>query len=380
MNDAIRIPGPEWETSTLEQVRLPLDIALHVVLLLMALSPFMVLFLKRRSSVGWLDFWLLMATTVAVPFGIGWLTSVLPTHLYLFVIGYGALSMLVLFVSLFIVARRMKQPSQASYATSILMALLAVGVLIGLLLPAVPSAREASRRMACSNLIRQVGLAVLENFRSQGRADHVPSENSPTLDGGPEISWRVHLLPYLELAPLRDRYTDAATWDSPQNLPIAATKIHAYTCPSEPNLVSPTGGRFTSYAKLATTTHSSANAMIEARSDSTNRLPETNTPEPTTAIEPRHQCILLLESCSANIVWSEPRDIDLDTMEWSIQSFDARRGTKPWQSKSIGSSWHGSGTHAIFSDGSIRYLPASIDKRILEALVRGEPWNENDFE
>jgi hypothetical protein len=355
MNDAIRIPGPEWETSTLEQVRLPLDIALHVVLLLMALSPFVVLFLKRRSSVGWLDFWLLMATTVAVPFGIGWLTSVLPTHLYPFVIGYGALSMLVLFLSLLIVARRMKQPSQASYATSILMALLAVGVLIGLLLPAVPSAREASRRMACSNLIRQVGLAVLENFRSQGRADHVPSENSPTLDGGPAISWRVHLLPYLELAPLRNRYTDAAPWDSPQNLPIASTKNHAYTCPSEPNLVSPNGGRFTSYAKLASTTGSAEGSLS-------------------------HQRILLLEACSANIVWSEPRDIDLDTMEWSILALDARRGSKPWQSKSIGSSWHGSGAHAIFEDGSTRYLPASIDKRIMEAIVRGEPWNETEIE
>lgn len=380
MNETTRIPGPEWETSALEQFRLPLDIALHVVLLSIAISPFLVLVFKRRSSVGWRDFWLLMATAVAVPFGISWLISVLPTHFTPFVIGYGALCMLVLFLSLFIVARRMKQPSQASYATSILMALLAVGVLIGLLLPAVPSAREASRRMACGNLIRQVGLAVLENLRSPGNADRVPSDNSPTLDGGPAISWRVHLLPYLELAPLRDRYSDAANWDSPQNLPIAATKIHAYTCPSEPNLVSPIGGRFTSYAKLATTTASAANRLTQARSGSTNRLPETNTPDPPTAQEPSHQRILLLEACSANIVWSEPRDIDLDTMEWSIQSMDARRGNKPWQSKSIGSSWHGSGTHAIFSDGSIRYLPASIDKRIIDALVRGEPWNETDFD
>jgi len=355
MNETNRVPGPEWETSTLEQFRLPLDIALHLVLLSVAISPFLVLVFKRRSSVGWRDFWLLMATTVAVPFGISWLISVLPKHFTPFVIGYGALCMLVLFLSLFLVARRMKQPSQARYATSILMALLAVGVLIGLLLPAVPSAREAARRMACSNLIRQAGLAVLENLRTQGNADRVPSDNSPTLEGGPPISWRVHLLPYLELAPLRDRYTDAANWDSPQNLPIAATKTHAYTCPSEPNLVSPIGGRFTSYAKLAKTTGSAADSLSPQR-------------------------ILLLEACSANIVWSEPRDIDLDAMEWSIQSLDPRRGTKPWQSKSIGSSWHGSGTHAIFSDGSMRYLPASIDKRILEAQVRGEPWNENDLE
>src|SRR5881396_2112162 len=74
-----------------------------------------------------------------------------------------------------------------------------IGVLVALLLPAVQAAREAARRSACSNNLRQVGLA-LQNFESTHK--YFPSSLRPTpLDAsGLFQGWSAlaQLLPYLE--------------------------------------------------------------------------------------------------------------------------------------------------------------------------------------
>jgi hypothetical protein len=273
--------------------------------------------------------------------------------------------MIVLCISMLIIARRLKQYSHGSYALSVLATLLALGVVIGLTLPAVPSAREASRRMACSNNIRTLGLVLLNSGKYGADFSLYPPNNRPNKEGYPLISWRVQVLPQLEYGHVRTRYVDSASWDSLENMPLAQTKISAYTCPSEPNLVSPTGGRFTSYAML----------------DNSNRDP--SNPKKLLSSRSKDQeafRILLIESCGANIVWSEPRDVDLDRVDWLIHPSDRDTFRTPWKSKGVGASWHGSGTNAFFEDGSTRFLPSFIDKNIVEHMLRGEPWDESSIE
>jgi prepilin-type N-terminal cleavage/methylation domain-containing protein len=82
-----------------------------------------------------------------------------------------------------------------------------IGILIGLLLPAVQSAREAGRRAICSNNLRQIGLAVNGHISthqllpSGGHDWDTPPTyvgGAPAICDGQQASWAFQILPYLE--------------------------------------------------------------------------------------------------------------------------------------------------------------------------------------
>ena len=114
-----------------------------------------------------------------------------------------------------------------------------IGTLMGLLLPAVQSAREAGRRNTCANNLNQLGKAIVAY---DGRTQSLPGWRNPNLLGSlnatqsgttpPYYSWPVMLLPSLER---RDIF-DLAVVASGGVIPTAAIgPISMFLCPSSPS-------------------------------------------------------------------------------------------------------------------------------------------------
>ena len=87
-------------------------------------------------------------------------------------------------------------PRRGFTLVELLVVIAIIGILVGLLLPAVQAAREASRRMSCGNNLKQLGLA-LHNYESAMRR-FPPSANTTGGSANQPWSAQAALLPFLE--------------------------------------------------------------------------------------------------------------------------------------------------------------------------------------
>ncbi|GAA4432207.1 DUF1559 domain-containing protein [Bremerella cremea] len=137
-------------------------------------------------------------------------------------------------------------PLRGFTLVELLVVIAIIGVLIALLLPAVQQAREAARRMQCTNNLKQIGLAI-HNYASthgvfpSGYISHATREGSgpgsaaidgDTWDAAPGWGWGALLLPFLE----QGNVADAIDWQSPiwnaTNRAAIATPLTGFLCPS----------------------------------------------------------------------------------------------------------------------------------------------------
>ena len=113
-----------------------------------------------------------------------------------------------------------------------------IGILIGMLLPAVQQVREAARRIQCGNALRQLALAA-HNFESAHQ--HLPAGRGAPLPS--VFSAHARLLPLMEQSALESEIdylqapttfsTGAAVWDGSTNLSAARQVVSLLLCPSD---------------------------------------------------------------------------------------------------------------------------------------------------
>ncbi|MEL7498619.1 MAG: DUF1559 domain-containing protein [Planctomycetota bacterium] len=116
-----------------------------------------------------------------------------------------------------------------------------IGILIGMLLPAVNMVREAARRTSCMNNLRQLGLAMLNYESGQMKFPPGVVDNNDDLTDAMHAGW-VFILPQLEQQNIYDQYDFNQDWKSTNNLQVAKFAVPNFLCPSNGVPVLQTGG------------------------------------------------------------------------------------------------------------------------------------------
>ena len=126
-----------------------------------------------------------------------------------------------------------RRPARAFTLVELLVVIAIIGTLVGLLLPAVQSAREAARRMQCSNNLKQLALA-FQNYESSRKQLPLAYTNP---NGATKFhSWAPFLLPFVEEANLVSQYTLATEWWKSPNREIVINQLAIVQCPSTPSI------------------------------------------------------------------------------------------------------------------------------------------------
>jgi prepilin-type N-terminal cleavage/methylation domain-containing protein/prepilin-type processing-associated H-X9-DG protein len=134
-----------------------------------------------------------------------------------------------------------------------------IGILIGLLLPAVQAALESGRRSACHNNLHQIGLATTAYETSQRQYPVnwgvVGSAGTPTTGVGATstgVSWLTLILPYMDDKPLYDQIAIGAPMNFAgnyngipcNNLVASQNMVKTFICPSDPQVSTFTSSTF----------------------------------------------------------------------------------------------------------------------------------------
>ena len=211
-----------------------------------------------------------------------------------------------------------------------------------------PAARGAADRMRSTNNLKEIGLAFHNYHDTWGQFPH----NTYTPDGKPLLSWRVHILPYIEQEALYNQFHLDEPWDGPNNIRLLANMPRTYARPAD---------RTRAVAVTYYRGFSSPGAVFERRPNhlTPRFLPLLGRfPDPRAGLripfkDGTSETLLVVEAGDP-VEWTRPEDLD------------ASPG-KPFP-KMGGLGWR-TVFQAALADGSVRSLKLDTPEDTLRALV-----------
>lgn len=254
------------------------------------------------------------------------------------------------------IVRFLGQPRRSGFTLVELLTVIAiVGILIGMLLPAVQSVREAARRTSCSNKVRQIGIA-LQNYHSTHGSFPVGGTEwrGPSNPGATQIAWSAFILPQLEQNDLFEQIDFQSSFDSPANEPPAAVILSTFVCPSSQRGAQLSDGR----------------GPCDYGGMNGERITSPNNPPKGLMLYERALSVSdVRDGLSNTIIVAE--DSDFSDGQWinGRNIFDQAFGVNdaPAFENDIRSQ-HAAGAYAAFADGSVHFLNDTLDLNTLAAL------------
>jgi prepilin-type N-terminal cleavage/methylation domain-containing protein len=267
-------------------------------------------------------------------------------------------------------------PKSAFTLIELLVVIAIIGLLVALLLPALGSAREASRRTACANNLKQIGLAIAQYQLAKEVYPSSNTDNLFTWDAAGALrnhSWASLIMPYAELSTLNNTIDYSVSAMKPANASTAATIVPMYRCPSY------IGPDFTTDIHYPTGKYAIGNYVALSASDIDHLWGTQVQPEgviyPTSKTRPRD----VTDGLSHTIFIAESREekmrvwIDGRTAANTVFPYDTTGDTSPSPttislnytpyyndgdivSQYGPSSMHPGGALHQFGDGSVRFL------------------------
>lgn len=269
-----------------------------------------------------------------------------------------------------------------------------IGLLVALLLPAVQAAREAARRTQCINNLKQLGVAC-QNYGDVFDGLPPASVYSPTMTDSGRHGWVSLVLPFFEQQALHSLYNFNIAWYDPPQRQAVATELPALQCPStaSPRIitVSPLGVQFPAaaadYFAIQGLNGNLVPGNLPAGFNLTGVMQDDHVRQFAELTDGSSNTVMISEMAGRPVYWhNNQADAAFPPLTYGYGAWahNNKHFIRTYTDDGLVSpggcplncanrwaiySFHPLGANGLFADGSVRFLPRSMDVQVFFAIV-----------